>query len=179
MRDRSEVKAFLPARLCLAQTQRATAPGVKGSHLSQPEALRRGTVVNNGCPLWDTGVEDSLTSHHSHCNPRGLVRGHTARWPRLDTHSFSTLSDGPWRAKGRCPFIPTRVPWTPGEKTKTAGLVWEAGRLDVLRVVQTITECRSQHCHRQPSEPHSRDQPGSTDRPEPDGKPPSARNGPS
>ncbi len=39
-------------------------------------------------------VEPALRTPRSPCNPRGLVWGHTARWPRPDTRSFRHLSTG-------------------------------------------------------------------------------------
>ena len=63
-----------------------------------------------------TSIEDSLTSDHSLCNPRGLVRGHPARCPRLDTCSFRDLSTAK-ASGGQGGFSPlhplTRVPLDP------------------------------------------------------------------
>ncbi len=48
-----------------------------------------------------TSYEDSLNPHRSLCNPRGLVRGHTARCPRSDTISFRRCpTAGPPAGKG-------------------------------------------------------------------------------
>ena len=50
---------------------------------------------------WPPGLSGSVRSHRSLCNPRGLVRGHPTRGPRLDTHSFRHLSTaGPPAGKG-------------------------------------------------------------------------------
>ena len=77
-----------------------------------PEALLRGTMAHNGRPLIGTRVEDSLKSHRWLCNPRGLVRGHTARCPRLDTISFRHLSTR-WPPAGKGPRKQHRPLCTP------------------------------------------------------------------
>ncbi len=65
---------------------------------------------------WDTTdvcfVGRALRTLSSHCSPRGLVRGHSTRCPRLDTHSFRHLSTG-WPPAGKGPRKQHRPPCIP------------------------------------------------------------------
>ncbi len=90
--------------------------GVKGP--ARPLAAGGTPVRNRGTQRMSpcgTSVEDSPTPHRLLCNPRGLVRGHTARCPRLGHALLLTVSRRarPPAGKGRCPLhSPPGCPWT-------------------------------------------------------------------
>ncbi len=73
----------------LRRTQRATAAWGQGGNPLPPEgAPMRNRGKQRTSALWNR----PLRTHRSLCTPSGLVRGHTARCPRLDTPSFRHLS---------------------------------------------------------------------------------------
>ena len=86
----------------IAQTQRATAAGVKGV---SPPCRRRHFPEEPWYATGDRFVEPALRPHRSPWNPRGLVRGHPTRRPRLDTLSFRHLpTRRPPAGKGALPL---------------------------------------------------------------------------
>ena len=95
----------------LAQPHRATAPGVKGA----TPCRRRHSCEE---PLHATDVPfvgPALRTHHSLWNPRGLVRGHPTRCPRLDTRSFREIETrrASGGQRGLAPLhSPPGCPWT-------------------------------------------------------------------
>ncbi len=64
---------------------------------------------HDGRPLYGTGVEDSPNLHRLRCNPRGLVRRHPARCPRL-TCTPSDISRRPGLPAGKGAWPPCIPP---------------------------------------------------------------------
>ncbi len=131
----------MPARLCHLEpnVRRAWGQGAL-TPLLPPSALRREPLVaHNGCPLCSARVEDSFSSHRSLCNPRGLVRGHTARCPRLDTCSFRQLPTGSGlrRARG---ILPLASPYS-GAPGPNRPRIWRPPIGDVPLPVSPIVLC--------------------------------------
>ncbi len=103
-------------------------PGRHGSASSNPTCHgSRGQGVSPPCrrrhfheePWYTTNVPavgQALGTQRSLYSPGGLVRGHPARCPRLDTYSFTTSLDG-CASGGQGGFSPlhpqTRVPLDP------------------------------------------------------------------
>ncbi len=94
----------------LAQTQRATAArGQGGSRPRRRRHFHEEPRQTTDVPF----VEPAPRTHRSLCNSRGLVKGQTARCPRLDTHSFRHLSIGPSAPAGKGPRKQHRPLCTP------------------------------------------------------------------
>ncbi len=104
-----------PARLCYVKPIVSTAAGVKEAPLAAGGRFHE--------EPWDTTddrfVEPAMRTRSNRTagfgNPRVLVRGHPARRPRLNTHSFRHLSTArPLAGQGGVtPCIPHQgAPWT-------------------------------------------------------------------
>ncbi len=91
-------------------TSNPTCDGHRGSRGPTRSAAGGTSVRNRGTQRTPAYVVPALRTHRLLCNPRGLVRGHTACRPRLNTHSFRYLSTArPPAGKGRRPLAsPTR-----------------------------------------------------------------------
>ena len=113
----------------IAQTQRATAAGVKGVTPCRRRRFDEEPWQTTDVPICSTSVEDSPTPHRLLCNPRGMVRGHPARCPRLDTRSFRLIETrrasggrrgvAPLHSPPGCPWTRSagQTPWTPDDST--------------------------------------------------------------
>ncbi len=102
----------LPARLCPLKPNVPRQPGSRGSH---PPAAGERFDEEPSYVSGDRFVEPALRTHRSLCNPRGLVRGHPARYPRLGTCSFRHLStaEASGGHEGFAPLHPPPgCPWT-------------------------------------------------------------------
>ncbi len=89
-------------------------------------------------------MEPALRTHRSHWNPRGLVRGHTTRCPRLDTHSFPMVSDetASGGQRGVAPLHPPpgASPWTPVGQRHRGNTCWPSGRPTPNRAIRIDLE---------------------------------------
>ena len=113
--------ASLPAQLGSLKPNVRRPLGSRGSH-----PLAAGGIFD--AEPWNTTdvpfVVPALRTPRSLCNPRGLVRGHTARCPRLDTYSFRQFPTGQ-ASGGQMGVAPLHSP--PGVTPRTP--VWSIVRL--------------------------------------------------
>ncbi|AMV19926.1 hypothetical protein VT03_18660 [Planctomyces sp. SH-PL14] len=192
----------VPGRLCISRFDIATTilrclngPGLEprprrhSSHSSNPTC--DGSLGSRGShPLaagglvltepWDTTdvpfVEPASRTRCSLCHPRGLMKGHTARCPRLDTCSFRHLSTrGPPAGKGtkkttQAPLhSPPGCPWTRDTHSREVRsgeshfpCPWSLAASEVeADLRRTVPSARS-HC----SAPQSRHSPFAADGPD-------------
>ncbi len=99
-----------PARLC--SLKNLMCHGSRGQGGLTSPCRRSARMRNRRTYRSDRFVEPALRTHCSLCNPRGLVRGHPARYPRSGTCSFRHLSTAESPA-GKMAIKTTQAPLPP------------------------------------------------------------------